>query len=326
MTDIEIKKIIVDLIKQAKNSTRSCLYKDCGSNAINSHLLQRRGIISEIEENNHIIEFAIDQFKDNTFYFKSTGWKDAFVFPGFCETHDDKIFKEIETGDLDYTDYRSQLLFSYRATMIEKRKKEIIVDWYNRKLNNSTLRQNLDTLYFLHIHRKREQELLGIEDEKTYEELFLSNITDKTLRSFEFITFELPKVELCSSAVFTYETTKEIDYIYEYESHKSKDPLTEIYFNLLPQENSTMVIFGCLKEKKEKCWKFINSFNNKNHKITYKKISDLLLCQVENWICSKSFYLKNIKSRENEIIRIANESAHHPDERRELKFNLFEDI
>jgi len=326
MNNQQILKIISDLNKKAKNSTRNCLFKGCDSTAIDSHLLQRKGIISGISENNHVIEFAIDPFRDNSFYFKSTGWKDVFTFPGFCMTHDDGIFKEVETGDIKYTDYRTQLLFSYRATMIENRKKEIVVDWYDRLLNNSTLRQNLNHPFFFNIHQQRKQELLGINDEKHYEEHFLLNIQDQTKKDFEFITFELPRIELCSSAVFTYETTEEINYIYQYESHKSTEPLTEIYFNMLPNKNETIVILGCLKEKKEKCWNFITSFNDKNHSIALKKISDLLLCQVENWICSKSFYNQNIKKREKEIIRIAHESTQHPNERRELDLNIFENI
>lgn len=54
-----------------------------------------------------------------------------------------------------------------------------------------------------------------------------------------------------------------------------------------------------------------------------KKVSDLLMCQVENWVCSPSFYEKKCKSRLSEITRLLRDSIVHPNERRELDFNLF---
>ena len=68
----------------------------------------------------------------------------------------------------------------------------------------------------------------------------------------------------------------------------------------------------------------IESFKAVTSEKSFKKISDLLLCQVENWLCSKALYEKTFRPKESEIISITKESGQHWDERRELKFNLFE--
>lgn len=323
MTDKEIRNIIETLNKRAMQAKRKCLFDNCEELSIDSHLLQKRGIINQIAENNHVIELAIDNFKRDKFFFKRIGINDAFAFPGFCKSHDNELFKEIERGSIDYTSYRTQLLFSYRAAMNEMRKKEIIIDFFDRILNSLSVKLYLTDQYLSNIKENKQGQQDGIKDELYYEPFFLSNIQDSTKRDFTFITFELPKVEVCSSAVFTYETTAEINHMMQFESYKKEKPLTEIYFNLLPIEDKSIVILGCLNERIDVCWKYIESFKADTPDKSLKKISDLLLCQVENWLCSDTMYKTNLKKREQDIVRITHESLGHMNERRELNYNLF---
>jgi hypothetical protein len=326
MTDKEIQKILENILKNAKKAYRQCLFDDCKDPSIESHLLQKRGIINQIAENNHVMELGIDSFKEDMFYFKRIGINDAFAFPGFCKRHDDAVFKEIESGKIDYYDYRTQLLFSYRAVMNEKRKKEIQVDFYERILKSITLNSELNEEYFDNARESLTGLKAGINDERYYEPYFLSNIKDSTLRDFSFLTFELPRIEICSSAVFTYETTADFNHMMLYEPHKLHEPLTEIYFNILPVEDKSFVIMGCLNERVEKCWNYIESFKAESYEKSLKKISDVLLCLVENWLCSESMYKNNLKMREKDIVRITHESIAHHDERRELDYNMFDSI
>jgi|AntAceMinimDraft_9_1070365.scaffolds.fasta_scaffold06042_4 hypothetical protein len=326
MTDKQIKNIIFKIQLNAFDAKRKCLYKDCEEISIKSHLLQKKGIINSISENNHVYELAINPFAEGKHKFTNTGINEVFTFPGFCTTHDNNIFKEIESGDVSFFDYRTQLLLSYRAVMNEKRKKEIIIDYFNRILNSATLKQYLATEYFQRIKGSIQQQKLGIDDQTYYEIFFLSNINNTDNRDFSFLTIEIPRIEFCSSAVVSYETTDEINQIYFFKGPNTKEPLTEIYFNLLPLEEKSIIIIGCLNLRKDKCWEFIKSFDGDTTEKTLKKISDLLLYQVENWLCSPSIYRDYLKSKEHEIIRIVNESTIHTDERRELDFNLFEGI
>lgn len=315
--------IISTLDQRAKEAPRKCLFEGCNELAIASHLLQKRGIINQIAENNHVLELAFNNYKKEVFYFKHIGVNQAFAFPGFCSHHDNDLFKSIESGNVDYKDYRTQLLFSYRAVMNEKRKKEIIIDFYGRILNSLSLPLYLNEKYFKEIRANKLGQQDGIKDEKYYEQFFLSNIRDNSKKDFDFITFELPKMDVCSSAVFTYETTAELNHMLRFESYKRSKPLTEIYFNLLPLDNRSIVMLGCLSERAVICWKYIKSFEAETIEKCQKKISDLLLCQVENWLCSDSFYKSHLKARAREIVNITHVSLDHMDERRELDFNLF---
>ena len=101
-------------------------------------------------------------------------------------------------------------------------------------------------------------------------------------------------------------------------------PLTEIYFNLLPIKDKTVVILGCQTAKAEKCWDYISTFKTEDKQLALKKISDLLITQVENWLCSPSFYWQHLRAKETEIVRLVSEAIQNPNERRELDFNLFD--
>jgi hypothetical protein len=208
--------------------------------------------------------------------------------------------------------------------MIEKRKKEINIDWYSRISNSKLLAPHLDEGFKRELEESKKAENDGIRDQEYYENFFLSNIQDDKLQDFEFIYFELPKIEICSSAVFTYETSNEIALINLFQRHKINEPLTEIYFHLLPLSDKSIVIMGCIKNNMTKCWKYISGFSQGSKKEQLKKISDLLIAQVENWVCSPTFYKTNCKKREAEINSLVRLSMKHPDERRELSFNLFE--
>jgi hypothetical protein len=305
----------------AKNKMRKCFLPNCNEKAIASHLLQKNGILDRIAVDNHLYRFGIDPFLPQQFYFEKIGINKAFTFPGFCDYHDTSVFREIETNEIDFTDYRTNLLFTYRILADELRKKEMLIDWYTSNLNDLKLKLYLNRNYFA----KLKKSILGynqsIKDGAFFLNNFYSDMNTST-QNFSFITVELPYIEICASGVFTYETTAEINEIPAWLWDK---PLTDIYFNLLPFENYSIAIFGCLTEMKEKCWEYVSSFNNADKKIVLKQISDLLLTRVENWLCSQSVF-QQLKKCEAEITLITHESIESNDERRTLSFNLFDNL
>lgn len=324
MNDKETAHLFATMQKNANKAVRKCLYEGCNQTAIISHLLQKRGIINSIAEQQHVYENSLNAFKKDFFAFNRIGLNEALSYPGFCNKHDTELFKDIESGVFDYKAYKTHLLLSYRALMIEKRKKEINIDWYNRIQNSKTLAHHLDKSFIEEIKVSIENEKKGMEDQKYHEEFFLSNLQNDKLRDFSFIYFKLPRTEVCSAAVFTYETSKEIAFMNLFHRHKINQPLTEIYFHLLPLADISIVIMGCIIENIDKCWEYIESFSHGEEMSQLKKISDLLICQVENWVCSPSFYNSNCKKRETEINSLVRLSMKHPNERRSLDFNLFE--
>lgn len=319
MTDREIKRKIIKHEVSTRKKKRKCFLTNCDENSIASHLLQKNGILNRIATNNHLYKFGIDPYKENLFYFEKIGINKAFTFPGFCNNHDTSLFHEIECEVIDFSKYNTDLLFSYRILANELRKKEILIDRFNSILNDFGLNLYLDYRYTNDLKERIKGHRQALKDGEYFLKHFYSDINNNT-KSFSFLTIDLPFVEICASGVFTYETTAEINDIPDWLWDK---PLTDIYFNLLPLSGKSIAIFGCLTEMKEKCWDYICDFDQNDKKASLKKIGDLLLTRVENWLCSETVY-SQLKPHESTITRITHESVNTPHERRTLTFNLFD--
>jgi len=318
MTEKEVRAIIRKNELSAKNKKRLCFVDDCELKTISSHLLQKNGILNRIAYKNHLYEIGINPFNEPTLSFDKIGINKALTFPGFCNHHDTEIFKEIETETIDFENYRTNLLFSYRILANELRKKEILIDWFQSNINNRNLRSHITPDYFERLNSSIDGYKMALKDGEYYLKYFNSDIYQNT-KSFTFLTFELPYIEVCASGVFNYENSIEIALIPE------DQPLTDIYFNLLPMDNKSVVIFGVLSDMKEKCWSYLQGINDKNKDIALKKTGDLLLTVVENWLCSKSVY-ESLKTNESKIVAEMKKTTKTHTERRELDFNLFEHI
>lgn len=316
MNENKIRSIIRKNELAAWSKKRKCFYPDCETNSIASHLLQKNGILNRIAHERHLYELGIDPFKPQTFYFNKIGINEAFTFPGFCNEHDTQIFKEIETGDIDFNNYRTQLLFSYRILANELRKKEILIDWFTSNLKDKTLRSHITPDYFWRLESNIDEYKTALIDGDYYLKMFYSDLNTDS-HNFTFSVIEIPFVEICASGVFTYETSKEFATIPE------SQPLTDIYFNLLPLENNSVIIIGFLTEFYEKCKSFVDNFKKFDETKILKRTSDILLTSLENWLCSYTV-MKNLQCNEEEIVRLTHESVKSNNERRTLDFNLFD--
>ncbi len=319
MSQREINRKINKYETSARKKKRNCFLTNCDNKSINSHLLQKNGILNRIATNNHLYQFGINHYKHNLFCFEKIGINKAFTFPGFCNKHDTSLFKEIETEELDFSLYKTNLLFSYRILANELRKKEILIDKFKSILNDFELNLYFDNQYINNLKDNIKGYRQALKDGEYYLIFFNSDINSNT-RNFTFLTIELPLIDFCASGVFTYETTAEINSIPDLLKDK---PLSDIYFNLLPLKDKSIAIFGFLTEMKEKLWGHISEFKDTDKIYSLKKIGDLLLTRVENWVCSESVYRK-LKKYESIIARITHESIRTPHERRILSFNLFE--
>lgn len=323
MKEKEIQGVIFELGKRAKIKDRKCLFKGCSNLAIESHLLQQNGILDSIKDDtNHLWEQKIEHFK-HEFYFDKVGIGNAFTFKGFCSHHDDELFKSIEAKSIDFNSYRSQLLFSYRVLMNEKRKKEINIDHYTRILDSFKLKLFLNEKYLEQLSALKKSNELGLSDIETYESAFLSNLKDESKQDFQFIAREISRIDLCISSVFTHESLKErIPFLQMNPNYQS----TDIYLHLFPLATTSIIIIGCLKERVSNCWSYIEEFESADNSRCLKKINDLIvLGRIENFICSKRFYLENIKNREQQLFDTQLYSMRKTIEWIDAPLNLFED-
>lgn len=319
MKQKQIQARINKLLGKAKVRNRKCYWNGCQNNAINSHILQKNGILTKISTNGHIIISKTDFLNPELFYFKRSGINNTYTFKGFCKDHDNSIFQPIEDYEIDFNNYRNQLLFAYRTILNEKRTKEVLIDWNNSQVNNPILSNLIDKTK---ISKLNNQYRIAINDIKYYENIILSNL--KSIEEdFVFKVRYIKELDVCLASHFTFETTR------ERKEHIKKTGddfklLTNIFISLFPLIDESVFIMGYLKSMHKKCGAFVESFFVIEESNLLLEISNLMLRRCEQWACSDQFYQKHIKERETEINKIFRESATSIDEDEKLDFNIFD--
>ena len=104
-----------------------CLYSSCPKATQKyCHLLQRNGMLDNINSDNHLMQLVI---KDNYDWqedssaavvpigFKKIGIRKAFSSKLFCNDHDQNIFKSIEKCILEPYSYNAQVLLMLRPML-----------------------------------------------------------------------------------------------------------------------------------------------------------------------------------------------------------------
>lgn len=175
----EDAKILQTIFRNVYDKKPNCFI--CSEKSINSHLLQKNGILNLISSNNHLIQIKKKDFfadtKTENFDFKPIGIKTAMSYNLFCNSHDTNIFTPIENKELNLEVYENQLLFSYRSLCAELRKKMNNVEIFKRIINSrhfsdrKTLLQNFDSSIKFHN--------LGINDLNWYKNEFENEIVNK---------------------------------------------------------------------------------------------------------------------------------------------------
>ena len=112
------QNIIAKIRANVKKKDCECLFSDCENKSINSHLIQRNGILSNISIDGHLYELKVidvNKFGKEKYpiNFKKLGVKQALSYKLFCNKHDTNLFKNIENTKSNYESYESFVLFSY---------------------------------------------------------------------------------------------------------------------------------------------------------------------------------------------------------------------
>ena len=298
--NIKFAKLFHDSKKKAIKEIKTCYHPECNSPSINSHILQKNGILSSISKDSHLWEHQINQFKESKFYFKKTGIKDVFSFNCFCKLHDNLLFKKIENNDIDFTDYESLLLFTLRTIYNEKFRKEVSVRVYELIIQNGYLKPEQVYIFNKHI----EQEKLGLQDILNNEIDIWTDLKNKT-ESYVFEFREINQIEMCLSAFFNYETTLEIN-LYRMKYEKDMDRVSNIFINLFPYKEKSILLMGYNKKDEIKVKAYFYTFFKESEKRVQRKITNLFLFACETWVISENFYINKIKGIED-IIAFATE-------------------
>lgn len=280
---LEIANRIDKVERYVEKKKWPCLCPNCQKTAINSHLLQRNGILDNVAENGHLYEARIkDVYRrindDKIIEIKKVGIRQAISYPLFCSEHDSIIFRPIEGKSIIFDEYHSQLLFSYRSLCSEVRKKELNIERFDRVLPEG------EDKFDLLLGTK-----LGLCDLMYYKELFEKEFV-KPQNNFTFLHLTYPFIPVFASGVSTYFQLNGT--FVDFTEGIQEDQISDIFFiNLIPLRNSTEIIIGYNNgHTNDNLLKFIQSWKNLSMSQLFNKIIDLFNISLESWGMSPSFY------------------------------------
>lgn len=313
--------IISNIFKNVYTSKRKCLL--CEEVSINSHLLQKNGILNNISTNGHIIQikprdFAIEH-KDGIIDIARIGINRGMSYLLFCNSHDTKVFEDIEQKTLDVTKYRNQLLFSYRSLCAEFRKKEMNIDIFSRILKSNSFAMNKRLFEFSKMHMQANE--VGQIDVQFYKTEFEKEIFENGKETFVFEILEFDFLPISASAVYTpiNPDIHNLEYL-----QNPENILSMIFINLIPINNKLNLLIGYHKDKADEwIFDYINSWKNISHDELTKKLSDLVSAKIETWAISPE-YFQTINPKEIEKFKkYWNKHAMNLRITQEIDFNLF---
>jgi hypothetical protein len=307
------KHIFETFKKQIHELSKPCYIHGCEFNASFNHLLQKRGILNQIEENQHIYILIFNDHSDPPVYLDRKGINKNFGYRGFCGKHDNNLFKSIESDPVDHDIYQSQLLFSLRAFYNQRNKKEHLLTLYIASKSNEQTKDIIPEAFY----KESTAALMdSLNEYETIENKLFDDLNYKS-ENFHFRTIHLPRTEVCLSSFFTYETTEELHELLRLELNYE---LTNIFMTFFPTENQSILILGVEKNKLKRCEEYLNQYSQNSDKVL-KLISNVMLTSVEDWALSPRFYETNIKHREKQIIESIRKVK--TNERQNLEINLF---
>lgn len=313
--------IISNILKNVYTAKRRCIL--CDEPAINSHLLQKNGILNNINSNGHIIQIKprdfVNEHKDGIIDIVRVGINRGMSYLLFCNSHDTRVFEDIEQKTLDITKYRNQLLFSYRSLCAEFRKKDMNIDIFSRILrsNNLATNKHLIELSKMHIEANEGGKL----DLQFYKNEFEKEIFEKEKDFFAFELFEFDFLPISASAVYTpiKPNIHNLEYL-----QNPENVLSMIFINLVPINNKLYLLLGYHKDKPDE-WiaDYINSWKNISNNELSKKLSDLVSTKIETWAISPEYFQKIDPKEIEKLKKYWNKHAMDLRITQKVDFNLF---
>lgn len=313
--------VLQNIFKNVNKKSQKCFL--CDNKAINSHLLQRNGILNHIEENGHIVQLKGNDIfkaeKEGILSITNIGVKNAMSYPLFCSNHDSTLFEPIEQNQFDLAKYLSQVLFSYRSLCAEIRKKENNVDIYSRIQNSVHFSLHFEFLSFIKEQKTANQ--IGIENMNIYKVAFEEAIFQGKLNDYHFETIELDFYPVSISAVYSPIIPSKHTHSFLMNPNNILD---FIFINLIPQANSLFLIIGYHKNYVNN-WilDYISKWKNNNNKIS-ELITDLVSTKVETWAISPHYFKKINKDSLKKFKNYWEQNAANINVNQKIDFDIFE--
>lgn len=216
------------------------------------------------------------------------GLNNAMSYPLFCGFHDNSIFKSIESDSIDFSNLKTQQLFSYRSLLAELYKKRVSIEGTKRILKANTLSLSMETRSELSEFVKGLE--LGEQDLLSFNVFLNEDIKNESIKNYNFITHKYDLLKVCASAIFSPLDLKNNSYK---DLLNQESPLNSLFINIIPHKDSLYIILGFKRDCDDK-WinNYLKSWNNLKKNELELKISDLIMTKIETWAISPSIFNK----------------------------------
>ena len=319
MKQKQVLHIYSNIRKRVKELNYPCMCNGCQRTAINSHLLQKHGILSQVFENGHMYEPRVanifnDSFLEFPSEFKRVGVDLALSVHTFCKEHDDNLFSEIEKDNIDFENYRHVLLLTYRAVCAEARRKEYEVEILRRFLSSNIVSNSISPYEREFYSDTSEGYKMGYRDLVSHAHFLESELACSN-HQIVFYHKSFPISGVYCSATFSLDEISDV---------KPDSPLGLYFVHIIPTSERTHVILGCDREH-ETTWAklyFSELLSKKDSEIEEYVTS--LLIRNNGWGISPSVYRQLDKSKIDEFFSYYNMDRTAVMPERYENFNLFD--
>ena len=274
----ELKEVLSTVIKKQSELNFKCFKKGCPEKAINSHSQSLSNALRKIAQDGHLIRFRPRYFIngdiDTHLWFQKIGIKRASAFKGFCAKHDQKYFGAVDNIDPQNISKETIAKLAFRTFAYEERVKEKALFFLDYMVENvATL---CDVSYM-------EGGGVGIRNhlkvtKPYYLKKFITMFESQDYARIYGTVFILNKMIPLSCSTVIDPTMIDSSSLTEWDLRK---PLVQTFFALIPQPDSSLVIFAYFDRQKTTLKKFISK---------YRSLENIIFNHCEEILINPSFY------------------------------------
>lgn len=316
---IEMARAFTECWERGRKKLRTCFHPGCSDRAINSHILQKNGILSNLAQDNHVMEIVTNFYGELPMRFKKNGINQAFSFDCFCRKHDSLLFSEIENSDIDFENYRHMLLLSLRSLYNEIYRKQSLI--YSNEILIKEFSHLLSPRDLDKFKEGTSGYIDGVQDLHNMASTIWQDLNNAT-ESYIFKFRTTNTIDICLSSFFTYESTREL-WSYAKFHGRQKPEVCDLFVNIFPYKQQTYFTLGWPKKYDNMVCNWTNDFFLCSDKRLKTKITNLLLFSCETWATSIDMYKNRIQGRDDIFMDAASFHSKNLDERRFFDINLF---
>lgn len=322
---IVLKKHMDELFKLRNNYKKVCMYpvhNECSEQMTGAHTISRQSVLSLICENNEVLMPVMNGFKNELELRRLGIKKQASTFHCFCSTHDDRLFKEIDSLNVSFND-KTSFLYAYRTFTSTYYKVQKEYDCYEKLKRKYDYNSRPDIIL---LYTDAKTSLIIMEEAKQIFEYGILNNKYNELKSV-YIKLDY-KLNFSVSSCFNlmYDLMGNRIMHGEYEMHM-------IYITIIPKEEESTIIFSWLRRDDDIYSFFEKQVNMVPEKFLIKYLNNLLMLNCENMVINPKLYEVWTEEQKKDFLNFQN--RHYND--RQFKshnyvyyearyFNLFQKI